>query len=264
MKIKVADECWVALAALARRDPSRQSFTIREILAQIRSENAYGELRPGLGAHLHQHNVANCAPSTARYRMFYRTEDGGLRLYHPGDPAHPARRGKSHPSRGDLPVQYHELLDWYESVYCKGVREAQEEDPILRMRGLGKELWRRTDADTYVDTLRSGWNEEFIETAPEGPRVPIRDVWKRILRFQSEVFRTANSHPYTYRVEGDNAIWFYRNGHRIERRLSRSELESALKVPAIFKPSDLQKFQCPSYLFGLITDPRITGVKGKA
>jgi hypothetical protein len=196
--------------------------------------------------------------------MFYQTEDGGLRLYRPGDPTHPARRGKTYPSRGDLPTQYHDLLDWYQSVYCKGAREAEEEDPILRLRGLGRHLWTGTDPDAYVNALRSGWNEEFVVPSPEEPRIPVRDVWKRILRFQSEVFRTASSHPYTYRVEGDNAIWFYRNGHRIERRLSRSELEAALKVPAIFKPSDLQKFQCPSYLFGLITDPRITGVKGRA
>jgi hypothetical protein len=137
--------------------------------------------------------------------MFYRTENAGLRLYRPGDPAHPARRGKTHPSRADLPAQYHDLLDWYESVYCKGGKEIEEDDPILRLRGLGRHLWAGTDPDDCGNGLRSGWNEEFVARPQERPRVTTRDV-----------------------------------------------------------PGDLQKFQCPSYLFGLITDPRVTDVKGKA
>lgn len=265
--IKVADECWIALAALSKQDSSRQSFSTREILAQIRSEDVHGEMRPGLGAHLHQHNVANCAPSTARYRMFYRTEDGGLRLYRPGDTAHPARRGKTHPSRGDLPAKYHHLLDWYESVYCQGAREV-EEDPILRLRGLGKELWMGTDPDVYVNDLRSGWNGEAVpRSLPDENRQrgkSSEQVWNRILHFQGEEFRTVTKLPYTYRVEGDSGIWFYRDGRRIEHRLWRGDLEAALKRPRVFKPSDLQMFQCPSYLFGLITDPRITGGKREA
>ena len=33
----------------------------------------------------------------------------------------------------------------------------QDEDPILQMWGLGKEIWADTDADEYVADLRSGW-----------------------------------------------------------------------------------------------------------
>ena len=35
-----------------------------------------------------------------------------------------------------------------------GYREA---DPILSLRGLGKELWANEDADAYVERLREGW-----------------------------------------------------------------------------------------------------------
>jgi hypothetical protein len=35
-------------------------------------------------------------------------------------------------------------------------------------------------------------------------------------------------------------------------------VEEALRVLPVTKPSDLtERFQCPSYLFGLLTDPRI-------
>jgi hypothetical protein len=264
--IKVADECWVALAALAKENPSRKSFTTREILGRIRSEAAHEELRPGLGAHLHQHNIANCPPSTARYRMFYRMEDGSLRLYRSGDTVHPARRGKTNPLRADLPPKFHYLLDWYQNEYCQGVPEPEEVDPILSLRGLGKETWAGIDPDAWVNDLRSGWTEEYgiarDATEPIAARPPgsaVERIWSRILRFQGQEFRTVRKLPYTYTVEGDSGIWFYREGRRIEHRLWRGELEAALKRPSIHKPSDLQMFQCPSYLFGLLTDPRIIG-----
>ena len=90
----VADECWVALALLHREQPQRISFTPREILDKI-SSNASGAIRAGVQPHVYLHNVANLPPNSARYRMFYRLEDGSLRLWRPGDPHHPARKGKT-------------------------------------------------------------------------------------------------------------------------------------------------------------------------
>jgi hypothetical protein len=34
----------------------------------------------------------------------------------------------------------------------------EDNDPILQMRGVGKEIWADTDADEYVRTLRANWN----------------------------------------------------------------------------------------------------------
>jgi hypothetical protein len=190
--------------------------------------------------------------------MFYRTGEGGLRLFGPGDKPHPARHGKTNPSRAELPTKYHYLLDWYQAEYCKGAPQPEEQDPILALRGLGKEIWAGVNADAYVDGLRSGWDEGEPHAAAS--KEPDADrIWKRILRFQGQQFRTVTKLPYTYRVEGGSGIWFYRGGRRIEHRLWRGELEEALRRPAVRKPSDLHMFQCPSYLFGLLTDPRITG-----
>jgi hypothetical protein len=162
-RILVADEAWVALASLHKKYPARQSFSAREILEQVRQEHAFPELRPGVQVHIHQHNVANLEPNPARQRMFYRLGDDSLRLYRPGDPAHPLRKGKMAPKRSELPEKYHYLLDWYEQVYCKresGTESAQDRDPILRMWGLGKEIWQGVDADEYVRSLREGWEAE--------------------------------------------------------------------------------------------------------
>ena len=33
----------------------------------------------------------------------------------------------------------------------------EEDDPILQMRGVGKEIWADKSADEYVRSLRSNW-----------------------------------------------------------------------------------------------------------
>src|SRR5579863_3389997 len=117
-QIRVADEAWVGLALLHHEHSDRESFTAREILERLRTERATPELRPGLQAHIYLHNVANLEPNSARYRMFYRLPGDTYRLFRPTDPSHPSRKGKMKPSREELPVQYHYLLDWYSNEYC--------------------------------------------------------------------------------------------------------------------------------------------------
>lgn len=114
--------------------------------------------RSSIYAHLHQHCVANVEPSSGKYRMFTRLADGRLRLFQPGDYVHPKRRGKIHPEPEALPSSYRELLDWYDRQCAKPRSPAV--DPVLAMRGVGKELWRGVDADTYVASLREGWGGE--------------------------------------------------------------------------------------------------------
>jgi hypothetical protein len=154
----VADEAWCALALLHREHEDRESFTAKEILDRVKAERASPELRPGVQAHIYLHNVANLEPNSARYRMFYKLSNGSYRMFRPGDQAHPSRKGKTTPSREELPAKYHYLLDWYEQIYCtKESAMNEEDDPILKMRGVGKEIWADTDADEYVRDLRSNW-----------------------------------------------------------------------------------------------------------
>ena len=159
--IRVADEAWIGLALLHREHPETESFTAREILDRIKSEGVTSELRPGVQVHIYLHNVANVEPNSARYRMFWKLPDDTYRLVRPGDHAHPSRKGKTKPERTELPEQYRYLLDWYEQIYCtKGGGLKEDDDPILQMRGAGKEIWADTNADEYVRSLRSNWYGE--------------------------------------------------------------------------------------------------------
>lgn len=159
--ILVADEAWVGLALLHRAHPDRESFTAREILDRVKSEGATSELRPGVQVHIYLHNVANVEPNSARYRMFWKLPNDTYRLFRPGDPSVPSRKGKTKPERNELPERYRYLLDWYEQMYCaKGGEAKEDDDPILQMRGVGKEIWADENADEYVRRIRSNWYGE--------------------------------------------------------------------------------------------------------
>jgi hypothetical protein len=153
--IKVADEVWIATALLHREHPESEGFTPDEIVRRAEKEAIHGRLRPGVHQHAIQHCVANRPPNPGRYRMLY--ADGKLRrLFRPGDTSHPDRRGsKTTPAREDLPPEYHYLLEWYASTYARSSTAGP--DPILKLRGLGKEIWAGENADRYVRRLRGGW-----------------------------------------------------------------------------------------------------------
>jgi hypothetical protein len=155
--IKVADEIWIATALLHREHPERAQFSTEEIRQRIRREQLNPEFRAGaIAAHLSTHMVASEEPDTGGYAMLHK--DGrGIRLYKPGDPLHPRRTGKTHPTPEDIPPAYRHLVDWYKTEYCGGEDARFTNDPILRLRGLGKHVWRGIDPDVYVDSLRSGW-----------------------------------------------------------------------------------------------------------
>jgi len=159
-RLRVADECWIALANLHREHPERRSFTAKEIVDRLRREGG-GEVRAGVQPHIYLHNVANLAPSSGRYRMFYKEQNGTYRLYRPGDYSHPERTGKTKPKREELPLKYEDLLDWYENEYCRrDAREPEIEDPVLQMLGAGAEIWQQESGDEFIARERSGWKDE--------------------------------------------------------------------------------------------------------
>jgi len=157
-RIREADEVWIATALLHRENPNRPDFNIQEIVQRANQENLHGSQRPGVIVHASLHCVANREPKYCNYRMLYATGKHTRRLYRPADLAHPSRRGKVTPRRDQIPESYHELLDWYERIYVpNGPTGPSPVDPILGLRGLGKEIWEGTDPDEYVRQLREGW-----------------------------------------------------------------------------------------------------------
>ena len=156
--LKVADETWIAAALLHRENPSRQDFTVQEIVDRAAREAITGELRPGVYVHALQHCVANRLPNPARYRMLFATGKTTRRLFRPGDAYHPARDGsKVVPAKEDIPEEYRHLVDWYLTEYVSKRTNAEKTDPILQLRGLGKEIWAGEDPDRYVRRVREGW-----------------------------------------------------------------------------------------------------------
>jgi hypothetical protein len=89
--------------------------------------------------------------------MLFATGRTTRRLYRPGDPTHPARRGKTVPDRDAVPPEYQSLLDWYHVQYTARFTGSVRTDPLLTLRGSGKSLWADEHADDYVRRLREGW-----------------------------------------------------------------------------------------------------------
>ena len=92
-----------------------------------------------------------------RHCPLFATARGRRRLFRPGDPRHPKRRGREVPQRTQLPPVYRSLIDWYRTVYTAKAGDAPP-DPILALRGLGRTLWADEAADAYVSRLREGWS----------------------------------------------------------------------------------------------------------
>jgi hypothetical protein len=116
-EIRVADETWIATALLQVEQPTRQTFSVGEIVERAFREGLCVPLRPGVQIHASQHCVANKAPNPATYRMLYEPERGQRRLFRHGDATHPHRGGKVTPARWDIPEEYGYLLDWYRDTF---------------------------------------------------------------------------------------------------------------------------------------------------
>ena len=158
VRTKVADEVWIVTALLHREYPKREDFTVEEIMKRAANESEDSKLRPGVYVHVMQHCVANRPPNPGRYRMLTETVPGRRRLFRLGDSYHPEREGsKTVPEREDLPEEYRSLLDWYREWNSDSIEARIKNDPLLALRGDGKDLWADEHADEYVRRLREGW-----------------------------------------------------------------------------------------------------------
>lgn len=88
---------------------------------------------------------------------------------------------------------------------------------------------------------------------------PFECVWERVRSEQGGVFHTATGLPFTYQVEGDARIWFYRSGRRINRPSTRSQFARAVERCPLSQTTDIKDLLCYAYVFGLLRDGRIRG-----
>lgn len=155
--VRVADEVWIATALLHRENADREDFTVEEIVQRVKNEGMTA-FRPGVYVHVVQHCVANRGPNPGRYRMLVETAKNRRRLFRPGDSYDAAREGsKTMPDSADIPGRYRFLLDWYRNDFTRRKASSEIVDPLLALRGSGRELWADEHADDYIRRLREGW-----------------------------------------------------------------------------------------------------------
>lgn len=137
--------------------------------------------------------------------------------------------------------------------------DLQSEDPILRMRAIGKQLWQSELGDQLVERLRAEPTAPPPQAPPSGNKPPLfDDIWERIRSCQGEQFHTARQLPFVYQVEG-NGIWFFRDGKRIERKLTRKQFDTGVSRCPLQTTTEISDLIDYAYLFGLLTDDRIRG-----
>lgn len=163
--ISAADLVWIATASLEREKPARKGFSHDEIRQRVYAiEPEHGFPDATVRTHITTHCVANKKPDPGKHRKLYVNLDGTYRLYRPGDLCDPARKeGKVSPDPNRIPSKYHDLLEWYRSR-DSGQSQAPDVDPILALRGVGKELWRDLGGgENFIRELRANW---YGATAP--------------------------------------------------------------------------------------------------
>jgi hypothetical protein len=136
-------------------------------------------------------------------------------------------------------------------------------DPVLAMRGVGKHLWANESAEVFVERLRKEEDGSQVQSAPGLAAPPSTDgiedlVWARLKAHQGEVFFTATRLPFTYQIEG-NGLWFFREGDRINRKLTRAQVNTGVARCPIAKTTEIADLIDYAYLFGLLTDSRVRG-----
>ena len=86
--------------------------------------------------------------------------------------------------------------------------------------------------------------------------IDIDAVWLRIQRQAGQVFETSTGLNFTYEVPGQY-LRVTRNGHEINRSLSKTNFGKALARMPANKPSDLKEQQGPAYTWAILMDRRI-------
>lgn len=83
-------------------------------------------------------------------------------------------------------------------------------------------------------------------------------VWARIVAAQGERFHQKTGRPFTYVVH-DSAVL----PDTTNRQIPRSHFEQASRRRPLDGPGRLQDLQGPSYLYAILTDPRVGALRGR-
>jgi hypothetical protein len=129
------------------------------------------------------------------------------------------------------------------------IRQARPGIPALFMLGVGRQLWEHEEGDRFVERLRSEEAAAFPEAWQlGGPAENLPEtVWRRIRKHHRETFHTARGLPFTFEVEG-NGIWFFRDRKRINRKLTRAQVDVAISRCPLKSTTEIKDLMDYSYL----------------
>jgi hypothetical protein len=247
----IADTIWVAASLLHHFDSDRDGFDHATLLRKVL------ELDPSLNprsvsTHLSTHCVASKKADPSNHRILTENPDGTLQLYRPGDLCHPSRTdGRTQPKV--LPEQYRWLLQPDVRKPANGGSRDVSEDPILALRGVGKEMWRSLGGgEAFLHALRQEWWPGHEPASQEW-----NQIWERIKAHQGQEFRTLKDKSFSYELDPNGLIAWPRKRHPTPRSLPHGDFERARRRRPLQDPSQLSDLEGPSYVFAILTDPRI-------
>ena len=122
------------------------------------------------------------------------------------------------------------------------------------------QLWEIESGDNFVARIRS---EDLPAPRPtqrsSNPAGSLLDaVWRRVVKHQNRQFQTVRGLPFTFAVEG-TGIWFFRDGKRVKRKLTRAQFAVALSRCPPTRTTVIKYLMDYPYLFAVLMDGRIRG-----
>jgi hypothetical protein len=80
-------------------------------------------------------------------------------------------------------------------------------------------------------------------------------IWRRIEQLEGDEFRQKTGRTFTYSVDGGSVVPSTTN-----RRLPKGDFRKAFERRPLPGPGAINDLQGPSYLWAVLTDPRVAGL----
>lgn len=260
----VADTIWIATKLLQQERPEARGFSRDEIECKVREIDS--TLKPAtVGMHLSAHCLAWKPARPSTLRTLSQNPDGSLRLFQEGDPYHVDREGgRTRPKLTALPDEYRNLLkDSGAESTLENRKFDPKQDPILALTGIGRKMFAQLGGgEAFIKALREDYFPSDFEVKSEAEveatiAQEADEVWGRVVDLQGRQFRTIGGEPFSYEVKGNGIVPHPGMGEATNRILPRTDLEKALQRMPVSGPGALSDLQGPSYLFGILSDPRV-------
>jgi hypothetical protein len=113
-------------------------------------------------------------------------------------------------------------------------------------------MWKKLGGgEAFIRALRA-------EVFPGYESLDSDQVWGRIEAHRGEEFRTVRGESFSYDVHGNIVVPRPQKGKATARQLPRSDFEKAWARRPLSGPRQIEDLQGPSYIYGILTDPRIS------